>query len=177
MKINKIEADKIQIILSKEDLEFNKITFHSLMSNSKQSQQLFLSMLELAEREIGFKTNNYDVAIETLALNNSDCILTITRLKKYNEFEIKHLKVKRKKYNYSNTYKFKNFNDFYDFYKLVKFSPDFIKSLFFFNNNFYYIYNDDNKKSFNNSKLLLTEFAVPSQIPNSLIKNFGKQIY
>lgn len=177
MKIKQIENDKIQIILSKEDLECNKISFHALMSNSTQSQKLFLSMLEFAEKEIGFKTNNYDVAIETLALTNSDFILTITRLKKYNEFEIKRFKIKRKKYNYTNTYKFKNFNDFYDFYKLVKFSPSFAKSLFFFNNGFYYIYNDDNKKNLRDFKLLLPEFAVPSQIPNSLIKNFGKQIY
>ncbi|MBP3596006.1 MAG: adaptor protein MecA [Clostridia bacterium] len=177
MKINQIENDKIEIILSKEDLEFNKISFHALMSNSTQSQKLFLSMLEFAEKEIGFKTHNYDVAIETIALNNSDFILTITRLKKFNEFEIKKFKIGRKKYDHSNTYKFKNFNDFYDFYKIVKFSPDFAKCLFFFNNDFYYIYNEENKKNSKNSKLLLAEFAVPSQIPNSLIKNFGKQIY
>lgn len=177
MKIKQIENDKIQIILSKEDLEYNKINFHSIMSNSTQSQKLFLSVLEFAEKEIGFKTHNYDVTIETLALNNSDFILTITRLKKYNDFKIPKLNIKRKKYNYTNTYKFKNFNDFYDFYKMVKFSPDFIKSLFFFNDNFYYIFNDDNKKNFNDSKLLLSEFAIPSAIPNALIKNFGKQIY
>ena len=119
MKINQIENDKIEIILSKEDLEFNKISFHALMSNSTQSQKLFLSMLEFAEKEIGFKTHNYDVAIETIALNNSDFILTITRLKKYNEFEIKKFKIGRKKYDHSNTYKFKNFNDFFLLIRIV----------------------------------------------------------
>lgn len=177
MKIQQIENDKIQIILSKEDLECNKISFHSLMSNSTQSQKLFLAVLDLAEKEIGFNTNNYDIAIETLVLNNSDFILTITRLKKYADSETKRLKIKRKKYNYTNSYKFKDFNDFYEFFKLVKFSQSFAKSLFFFNDAFYYIYNDSNKNFLPNYKILLSEFAVPTQLPSSLIKTFGKQIY
>lgn len=175
MKIQQIENDKIQIILSKEDLDSNKLNFHSLMSNSVQSQKLFLAVLDLAEKEIGFNTNDYDIAIETIALNNSDFILTITRLKKYNDVEAKRLKFSRKKYNFTNSYKFKNFNDFYDFFKLVKFSPDFVKSLFYFNDNFYYIYNQ--KSTYLNAKILLPEFAIPSQIPCDFIRNFGKQIY
>lgn len=173
MRIEQIENNKIQIILSKEDLDKHQITFHSIMSNSSGAQNLFLAVLDLAEKEIGFKTSNYDVAIETLALNNSDLIFTVTRIDKNPCKRFKRLNVSRKKFDIETTYKFNNFDDFYEFYKLVKFSPNFVKSLFYFNDNFYYIYNPNNKTNFN----LLSEFAIPCNIPNDLICCFGKQIY
>lgn len=175
MRIEQIENNKIQIILSKEDLDKHQLTFHSIMANSSGAQNLFLAVLDLAEKEIGFKTSDYDVAIETLALNNSDLIFTVTRINKEPYKKFKRLNVSRKKFNFETTYKFNNFNDFYDFYKIVKFSPNFIKSLFYFNDCFYYIYNSNNGSKTNVN--LLSEFATPCNIPNDLIYCFGKQIF
>ena len=38
------------------------------MSNSIESQDLFHDVLKLAEKEVGFKTNDYKLLIEALAV-------------------------------------------------------------------------------------------------------------
>lgn len=70
MKIEKLNDDKIRIILNIEDLEKNDIDFHSFMSNSIESQELFLDMLDKAEEEVGFTTDNYKIMIEAIATQN-----------------------------------------------------------------------------------------------------------
>ncbi len=80
MKIEKINEDKIKIIFNDQDLKENHISLHSFMSNSIENQQLFLNLLEVAEKEVGFQTDNYKVCIETLALKNGNFILIVTRL-------------------------------------------------------------------------------------------------
>lgn len=175
MKIEQIETNKIQVIFSKEELENNDINFHNLMSNSKQTQNLFLAILDIAEKEMGFKTLNYDIAIETLILENSNFIITISRQDSNNTDIHNNLKISRKKYIKNYVLKFNCFDDFYDFFNSVKFSISFNKSLYYFNGNFYYIYNQ-NLKCHQNYNILILEYATPTSIPVSLIKNYGKQI-
>lgn len=52
MKIEKLNDDKIRITLNLKDLEENHIDFHTFMSNSIESQELFLDMLDKAEKEL-----------------------------------------------------------------------------------------------------------------------------
>lgn len=54
MKFEKVNNDKIKITLNSKDLEANDIDFHSFMSNSSQTQSLFLAVLDKAERDYGF---------------------------------------------------------------------------------------------------------------------------
>ena len=173
MKIEQIEINKIQVIFSKEELEKNNINLNMLMSNSQTTQNLFLSILDIAEKEIGFKTKNYDIAIETLVLNNNNFILTISRKNTNDNLTHKKLIIHRKSYNNLFTYKFSNFDDFYDFFDRVKFSSHFNKSLYYFNSNFYYIYNNKNTPS---TQKIISEYALPCRLPSELIKNYGKQI-
>lgn len=79
MRFEKLNENKIRITLSNEDLKEKKIDFHSFMSNSIESQDLFFDMLKEAEKEIGFITKNYLVKLEALALSNGTFILTVTR--------------------------------------------------------------------------------------------------
>ena len=67
MKFEKLTENKIRIILNLEDLQEKNIDFHSFMSNSLESQDLFLYMLEKAEKEIGFITKDYKLIIEAIA--------------------------------------------------------------------------------------------------------------
>ena len=67
MRIEKITENKIRIILNLEDLKENNINLHDFMSNSPESQDLFLDMLERAENEVGFKTKDYRLMIEAIA--------------------------------------------------------------------------------------------------------------
>lgn len=80
MKFEKISENKIRITLNIEDLKEKDIDFHSFMSNSIESQDLFLDMLDQAEKEVGFVTKDYRVMIEALAMSNGNFVLTITRM-------------------------------------------------------------------------------------------------
>ena len=66
MKIEKLNENKIRILLGNSDLIENNLDVHSFMSNSIESQSLFLNMLDKAEREIGVITDNYKLSIEAL---------------------------------------------------------------------------------------------------------------
>ena len=79
MRFEKLNEDKIRITLSVEDLEKKDIDFHSFMSNSIESQDLFFDMLEEAEKEIGFSTKDYLIRIDALAMAGGDFVLTVTR--------------------------------------------------------------------------------------------------
>lgn len=79
MKFEKLNEDKIRITLSSQDLVEKDIDFHSFMSNSIKSQNLFLDILEEAEKRVGFVTKDYKVRIEALAMNDGDFIFTVTR--------------------------------------------------------------------------------------------------
>ena len=68
MKFEKLNENKIKITLSIQDLEEKDINFHDFMSNSLESQDLFLILLEEAEEKVGFKTQNCRVKIEALAM-------------------------------------------------------------------------------------------------------------
>ena len=99
MKIEKLNEDKIRITLNLDDLAENHIDFHTFMSNSIESQELFLTMLDKAEREVGFVTDDYRVMIEALATTTGNFILTITRLvpeKEKNVYKKKKINIKRK---------------------------------------------------------------------------------
>ena len=102
MRFEKISENKIRITLSHEDLEKKDIDFHSFMSNSIESQDLFFDMLEEAEKKIGFDTKDYLIRIEALAMAGGDFVLTVTRslpnienTDKVNSFKIKDNKGKK----------------------------------------------------------------------------------
>ena len=55
MRIEKLNENKIRIFLGIEDLREKNIDLHDFMSNSLESQDLFLDLLTKAEAEVGFK--------------------------------------------------------------------------------------------------------------------------
>ena len=79
MKIEKINDDKIRITLNIDDLKEKNIDFHSFMANPIESQDLFLDMLETAEKEVGFVTKNYKIILDALFTSEGNFILTVTR--------------------------------------------------------------------------------------------------
>lgn len=75
MKIEKLNENKIRITLNIDDLSERNIDFHSFMSNSIESQDIFIDMLDKADKEVGFKTDDCRIMIEALALKDrSFCI-------------------------------------------------------------------------------------------------------
>lgn len=160
MKFEKVNDDKIKITLSSADLEANDIDFHSFMSNSNETQSLFLAVLDKAEKDYGFSTSNYQLKVETLALDNGNFILTITRSRVPNVPEInvekRKFKVARKLPNLTSAsliYKFNSFEDFCNFIDFLACSEisDIDKvsksSMLYCHNSYYYlIFNNINVK-------------------------------
>ena len=176
MKFEKVNNDKIKITLSSADLEANDIDFHSFMSNSNETQSLFLAVLDKAEKDYGFSTDNYQLKVETLALDNGNFILTITRSRVSNtaesNIEKKKFKVSRKVPNLTSAsliYKFNSFEDFCDFIEFLSFSEmtddDKISKasmLYCYNSYYYLIFSNINVK-YTYLKALcsaITEFAT-----------------
>lgn len=182
MKIEKLDTDKIRITLNIDDLKNNNIDFHSFMSNSKESQNLFLYMLDIAEEQVGFITDNYKVSIETMYLNNGYFILNVTRFKGDNCFKSPRVTSKRKEISNelnSSIYVFSSMDNFLDFYSKIAgyINLDIFKdckySLYCFENKYYLIINSEclNTKYRNLFLYILSEFSNLITNSQSIITN------
>lgn len=174
MKIEKLNEDKIRIILNLDDLKEKDIDFHTFMSNSIESQEIFLDMLDEAEKEVGFVTDDYKIMIEALAMTNGSFVLTVTRLPEEKEkvtYKKKKLNFKRKNSSINSStaiYSFESFDAFCEFCKFLnnnalKYFDSFSNSssLYEYNSSYYLVFKHINV----NSNLLrafcssITEFA------------------
>lgn len=181
MRFEKLNDDKIRITLSHEDLVNKDIDFHSFMSNSVESQELFFDMLDEAEKEIGFVTKDYLIRIEALAMAGGEFILTVTR--SLPDKSKKKLHIKRKRQNMNAIlaiYLFNNFEDycsFVEFYKLNFKATNFAKKilLYEYNRQFYLVLESINADFIGLKKLFscITEFA--SCVSNSEV--FERKIF
>ena len=183
MKFEKINKDKIKVTLDNEDLIKNCIDLHSFMSNSKESHSLFLDVLEKAEKDYCFSTENYNLKVETLALSDGNFILTITRVLESdapNQAPRKKLRVTRKKHDEKISvaiYKFNTFDDFCNLTQslntttLINIDDIFSNSILYSYNNNYYLILDDIHVNNNANSLfaLLTEFSTYVSSSNSYI--------
>lgn len=125
MKIEKVNEDKIRITLNTEDLQEKNIDLHSFMANSVESQELFLDMLDEAEKEVGFDTEDYKLMIEALAVSNGTFVLTVTRLSPEEPKEKlkRKVNIKRKSPSINKDiliYSFSTFEDFCGFCNSLK---------------------------------------------------------
>ncbi len=126
MRFEKINENKIRITLSHQDLEAKHIDFHSFMSSSLDSQDLFFDMLDEAEKQIGFVTKDYRIRIEALAMSEGDFIVTVTRsLPEVAERSPlkKKVRIKRKSPTFDNSlvvYCFYSLEDFFSFMEYAK---------------------------------------------------------
>ena len=126
MKIEKLNENKIRITLNIEDLKEKDIDLHTFMSNSIESQKIFLDMLDEAEKQVGFVTDDYKIMIEALALANGTFVLTITKIDTQPQRETKKYKkvnIKRKVPDLNSKisiYKFSSFDDFCKFCQVFR---------------------------------------------------------
>lgn len=194
MKIEKLNDDKIRITLNIEDLKAKDIDFHAFMSNSIESQELFLDMLDQAEKEVGFVTDNYRVMIEALAMSNGNFILTVTRIKTEKgkgTYKKKNVNIKRKTSNLDSKkaiYCFNSFDEFCSFCDFLKnnifkylnaFSNS--VSLYEYNEKFYLVFTDIKMntnllKSFCSGISEFAYFVNNSDLFESKLLEYGKLI-
>lgn len=122
MKFEKLSENKIRITLTVQDLAEKEIDFQVFMSNSIESQDILLDMLEEAKKETGFDPENYNLKIEALAMADTNFIFTITKElpdeKEKAKLPKKKFTIKRKTLNPTSTqavYSFASFDDFCSF--------------------------------------------------------------
>lgn len=196
MKIEKLNDNKIRITLNMEDLTKRNIDLHTFMSNSIESQDIFLDMLNKANEEVGFNTDDCKIMIEALALNDGHFILTITKFEHKPEEKLppkkKNIHIKRKSpsLNFDTTiYSFESFDAFCEFCTFLKDTlhekqiSELAKSsdLYEYNSNFYLVLNNINMSSKNLEYICsaITEFAHfvnSSELYERKIKEYGKLI-
>lgn len=175
MKFEKLNENKIRITLNNQDLAEKHIDFHSFMSNSKESQNLFIDMLNEAEKKVGFVTKDYKLRIEALAMSDGNFILTITRFGKNIDNDIllpksKKVKIKRKILDINSKqliYQFNSFDDFCNFANFINNLEIFSNiakniTLYFYKNTYYLCFSNINteNKNFKQLYTLITEFAT-----------------
>lgn len=206
MKFEKINEDKIKVILNISDLSTQNIDFHSFMSNPLNSQDFFSTILDTAEKETGFNTKDYNIKIEILSLSNIDFIITLTRLPikntsskhtttktqfldNLNNINIRQLKIGKRQQPFPSTvvvYCFDNFNDFYQFSFLIssmQFSKNIAKKLvlYSYNEKYYLLIDTLNINECENYKIysIITDFATyvhNSDIFSKKLSEYGKVI-
>lgn len=195
MKIEKITENKIRVIVNLDDLEAKHINLHSLMSNSIESQSLFIDMLDEAEKAVGFSTKNCKTYIEAIASSDGNFIFTITKIDSNEQKEIankkKTVKIKRKTANVDFNkaiYQFTTFEEFCNFCSYIDSSnlgnlKDFAKgiSLYLYNDTYFLVLTDINL-SYPHLKgfyAIISEFARIVNHPENFerkLDEYGKPI-
>ena len=190
MKIEKITENKIRIILNLDDLRAKNIDLHSLMSNSIESQSLFVDMLDEAEKTVGFNTQDSKILIEALASSDGHFVFTITKVEE-DAPKRKNVKIKRKTTNTNfkkAIYQFESFDEFCNFCNYIDntklkglngFSKN--SSLYLYDNTYFLVISDINS-SFPDLKgfyAAISEFAKMVNNPEafeSKLTEYGKAI-
>lgn len=127
MKIEKITENKLRIVLDIEDLETNNIDFESVVNNTPETQTLILSILNQAEKEVGFYAQDCKILIEALASFDGNFVFTITKtppsIPKSNTGSFSRKVPKSKKRSLKSfsslIYSFQNFEEFCEFCKAL----------------------------------------------------------
>lgn len=141
MQIEKLNDDKLKVVLNKKDLKENDIDLNTFMANSLDSQELFLDILDIAEEKFNFYVDDSKLLIESISLANDIFIFTITKV---NENISNSTSI-------NNIYCFNSFDHLADALKLINLS---INKIYTYNNRFYLILDKDNDLNY-----ILNEFS------------------
>lgn len=190
MKIEKLTENKIRIILNIEDLETNNIDLDSALNNTPEIQTLILTILNQAEKEVGFYAQDCRILIETIASFDGNFVFTITKTSQNkpdnHSFARKKPQAKRKSFKIDSNviiYSFQNFDEFCDFCKALHIeflSHASLKlicqntSLYFYNNTYYLLISGINT----NYEHLNVFFSVISEFTDRVdnYKNFDAKL-
>lgn len=81
MKFNRLDDNKLQIILNKDDLSKRNIAKWELLPYNPQAQKIFQDILDEAYEECGFEVdNNAQLMIEAFPLTSESILITITKV-------------------------------------------------------------------------------------------------
>lgn len=191
MKIEKLTENKIRIILNIEDLEINHVDFESILNNTPETQTLILSILNQAEKEVGFYAQDCKILIEAIASFDGNFVFTITKTSPStfdnHSYSRKRPCAKRKSLKITTdniTYYFSSFDNFCEFCKALHIeflSHENLKtvckntSLYYYNSSYYLLISgiNANYEHLNLFFSVLSEFA--DRVENN--KNFDAKLF
>ena len=166
MKIEKLTENKIRIILKREDFKDKTIDINQLFLTTPESHQLFLELLNRAEKEVDFDTTGHKLLIETDINVKSKHKKILTIKKTSNIFNASSL-----------IYKFNEFEDFCEFCDFAN-SNDNINIKKLYKSSILYLYNNtyflviDGINLTNHSLLALHSNLLEFSILTKYTKNF-----
>lgn len=96
MKIERIDDNKIKVILTLNDLQERNIDLGALSYNSPQAQKLFMDMMHIAELEHGFSVGDSQIFIEAVPVPPEGFEIIVTKVEDDREFESIHKYIKSK---------------------------------------------------------------------------------
>ena len=79
MKIEKVNDNQIRCTLTSEDLADRHIKLSELAYGSDKAKNLFRDMIEQANDEFGFETNDIPLMVEAIPLPSESIVLIITK--------------------------------------------------------------------------------------------------
>lgn len=182
MKIERINDDKLKIVLTKQDLIDKDIDIHTLNPNSIESQDLFFDILQELEFYYGFDMGNSQVLLEGISTSNGGMILTVTRNSgnKHSHTHEKSKQVPKLKATKKEStkdikeliYKFESFDSILDFvYRLKRMNIKYINSLYEYNEKYYLVISctSDHQETYKKLLFILSDYATFTT--NASIKN------
>ncbi len=152
MQIEKVNNNKLKVILNTNDLEENHIDLNTFMANSLESQDLFFNILDLAEEKFDFYVDDSKLVIEAISLANNLFIFTITKLSDCKDID-----------SPNSVYCFENFDEICNMSSFL--GKDILHHLYTYNHKFYLIMNKNNKSNY-----MIDEFAN-SKINSPCLEN------
>lgn len=91
MKFKRLSNDKVQIIVSSEDLEKRDVKKWDLMPNSPKAQEFFQEMLDQAYEECGFEVDSdTQLMVEAYPMTTDSLVITLTKVKRSFKDIIEH---------------------------------------------------------------------------------------
>ncbi len=102
MKIEKVNDNQIRCTLTREDLADRQIKISELAYGSEKARSLFRDMIEQANYEFGFETNDIPLMVEAIPLSSGTIILVITKVEYPEELDTRFSKFSETDDDYNN---------------------------------------------------------------------------
>lgn len=87
MKIEKVNENQIRCTLTREDLADRQMKISELAYGTEKARLLFKDMIEQANYEFGFETNDIPLMVEAIPLSAESIILVITKVESPDELD------------------------------------------------------------------------------------------
>lgn len=176
MKFEKLNDNKIRIVLSSNDMSSNNISTDNVFSDNSISEKFLQDILYKAEKEIDFKTDDSKLLVEILKSFEGGLVFNITKFKEYNDIYV----------CLNLMFKFNSFEDFLclctylknmSFFDFEQYSSQFSLALY---NNTYYLSISDYCQLPLNLLNALSEFGNLIDFSaklDGLINEYGKILF